>query len=140
MTNERSSAHSHKSDELLCTDLSNEARILPSVEYGGGPTTPKTMPHEIWETLSDHAKHLCRWVKCEPGVWPPGAGVNHPLADARFDAFVRMGGWGNRDPALMEKAKAAYRLNPTVSSPIAEPHCLAVVHASLCNPCASLFE
>ena len=141
-------------------NLSDEVRILPSVEYGGGPGTPKTMPYEQWEKLSvrsqiltdsapsppgliligwqDHAKHICRYVKCEPGVWPPGAGVspaqplaswleqqphriclplqvNHPLADVRFDAFVAGGGWGNRDPALMDKARAAYARGPTGS-------------------------
>ena len=33
-------------------NLSDEVRILPSVEYGGGPGTPKTMPYEQWEKLS----------------------------------------------------------------------------------------
>ena len=63
----------------------------------------------------DHAKHICRFVKCEPGVWPPGAGVNHPLANVRFDAFVQAGGWGSRNQALMGEAKAAYARGPTGS-------------------------
>ena len=41
--------------------------------------------------------------------------MNHPLADVRFDAFVAGGGWGNRDPALMDKARAAYARGPTGS-------------------------
>ncbi|MYD79081.1 MAG: phytanoyl-CoA dioxygenase family protein [Gammaproteobacteria bacterium] len=67
-------------------NLSREIRSLPNVEYGapwiarGGQ---KTMPLEIWETLSDHAKHLCRFVKADPGVWPAGAGFNHSLTSER---------------------------------------------------------
>ena len=67
-------------------NLSKEIRCLPNVEYGapwiarGGA---KTMPYDIWETLSDHAKHLCRFVKAERGVWPPGAGLNHSLSSIR---------------------------------------------------------
>ena len=67
-------------------NLSREIRSLPNVEYGApwiaGPNA-KTMTHEIYESLSDHAKHLCRFVKAEPGVWPPGAGFNHALAARR---------------------------------------------------------
>ena len=33
-------------------NLSDEVRILPSIEYGGFPGTPKTMPYEQWEKLS----------------------------------------------------------------------------------------
>ncbi len=42
-------------------------------------TTKKTMPHEIFETLTPHAQRLCQFVKAEEGVWPAGAGVMHPL-------------------------------------------------------------
>ena len=93
-------SHCRGLDLKKTPNLSDEVRILPSVEYGGGPGTPKTMPYEQWEKLSvrsqirtdsapnppsshlwltwcqDHAKHICRYVKCEPGVWPPGAGVS----------------------------------------------------------------
>jgi hypothetical protein len=71
-------------------NLSREVRALPNVEYVA-PWFPaqafkQTMPHEIWETLSPHAQMLCRHVKAPAGVWPKGAGVMHPLAQARRDA------------------------------------------------------
>ena len=44
------------------------------------------MPHEIWETLSPHARAISRYVKTDPGVWPAGAGVMHPVADKRAAA------------------------------------------------------
>ena len=68
-------------------NLSKEIRALPNVEYGAPWWTPqmfsKIMPHEIWETLTPFGQQLCDWVKAEPGVWPPGAGVMHPLASQR---------------------------------------------------------
>jgi hypothetical protein len=71
-------------------NLSREVRAMPNVEYHG-PWVPedrfwKSMPHEIWETLSPHGKEIARIVKTEPGVWPPGAGVMHPLAAKRREA------------------------------------------------------
>jgi len=47
------------------------------------------MPHDIWEALSPHARHICRGVKAPPGVWPAGAGVMHPIANKRLAAKVR---------------------------------------------------
>ena len=71
-------------------NLSHEIRSMPNVEYGApwiaGPRVPKTMPHRVWETLSDHARHICRFVHEEPGVWPAGAGINHSLESARRKA------------------------------------------------------
>jgi hypothetical protein len=71
-------------------NLSREIRAMPNVEYGAPwlDTTPfkGTMPHEIWEGLSDHAKELALAVKTAPGVWPPGAGVMHPLLSGRRKA------------------------------------------------------
>ena len=71
-------------------NLSREIRAMPNVEYGApwlDPTPFKgTMPHEIWEGLSDHAKALALAVKTEPGVWPAGAGVMHPLLSSRRKA------------------------------------------------------
>ena len=71
-------------------NLSKEIRSLPNIEYGApwiaNGQTPKTMPHEIWQRLSDHAKHICRDVHAEPGVWPAGAGFNHSLATMRKEA------------------------------------------------------
>ena len=83
-------------------NLSREIRSLPNVEYGaswlpGNGAGRKTMPHEVWETLTPHAQHLCRRIKAEPDVWPPGAGVMHPLGAERRAAAARMGG-GGRQP------------------------------------------
>ena len=82
-------------------NLSREVRSLPNVEYGA-PWLPnredakKTMPHDIWQTLTPHGKHICRRVKAEPGAWPAGAGVMHPLGAERRAAARRMGGSGER--------------------------------------------
>ena len=71
-------------------NLSREIRSLPNVEYGApwiaGPHHGKTMPYKVWEKLSDHAKHICRFVHEEPGVWPAGAGLNHSLGHVRKNA------------------------------------------------------
>ena len=83
-------------------NLSREIRALPNVEYGA-PWLPegggrRTMPHAVWETLTPHGKHISRRVKAEPGVWPAGAGVMHPLGAERRAAAKRMGGSGERKP------------------------------------------
>ncbi len=71
-------------------NLSKEVRALPNVEYAAPWRTRDgfkvVMPHEIWETLTPHAQQLCDWIKAEPGVWPPGAGIMHPLAGKRDEA------------------------------------------------------
>ena len=70
-------------------NVSREIRSLPNVEYGApwlGRTHKKTMPHEVWERLTPHGQHLCRYIKAAPGVWPAGAGVMHPLANKRREA------------------------------------------------------
>ncbi|MEJ1969632.1 MAG: hypothetical protein WDN03_13510 [Rhizomicrobium sp.] len=63
---------------------------MPNVEYHAPWVDPakywKSMPHDIWETLSPHAKAIARHVKEAPGIWPAGAGVMHPLAAKRKDA------------------------------------------------------
>ena len=64
---------------------------MPNVEYSPpwiaeSREYSRTMPHEIWETLSPHAQRICRLLKTDPGVWPPGAGVMHPLASERLKA------------------------------------------------------
>lgn len=68
-------------------NLSREVRAMPNAEYGApwvmGRGYARTMPHEIWETLSEHARHIARYVKAEPGVWPAGAGAMHPIASMR---------------------------------------------------------
>ncbi len=71
-------------------NVSKEVRAMPNVEYAAPWVADDrfvpTMPHEIWSTLSDHAKKICAKVKAEPGVWPAGAGVMHPLANERLKA------------------------------------------------------
>ena len=68
-------------------NLSKEVRALPNIEYApswhAAEHFQKTMPHEIWQTLSPHAQKITRHIAQEPGVWPEGAGVMHPLAAGR---------------------------------------------------------
>ena len=72
-------------------NLSREIRALPSIEYSAGwrsgAGSQKTMPYEMWETLSPHAQRICRFIRQEPGVWPYGAGVMHPLTSGRRAAY-----------------------------------------------------
>ena len=72
-------------------NLSREIRALPSIEYSApwrsGSGSQKTMPYAIWATLSPHAQHICRFIRQEPGVWPYGAGVMHPLTSGRRAAY-----------------------------------------------------
>jgi len=86
----------HRAWHGATPNLSNEIRCMPNIEWTAawtaGPWIPKTMPHEIWEKLTPHGKHICRFVHERPGVWPPGAGVMHPLGRFRQEAFKRMGG------------------------------------------------
>jgi hypothetical protein len=71
-------------------NVSREIRAMPNVEY----TAPwldasqfqPSMPHEIWARLSPHAQRICARITTEPGVWPAGAGVMHPLASKRREA------------------------------------------------------
>ena len=71
-------------------NLSKEVRALPNVEYAAPWRTQDgfkvVMPHEMWETMTPHGRKLCEWIKAEPGVWPPGAGIMHPLAGEREEA------------------------------------------------------
>ena len=68
-------------------NVSREIRSLPNIEFAPEWSDKehfsKSMPHEIWETLTPHGKKICRRIKEEPGVWPEGAGVMHPLARER---------------------------------------------------------
>jgi hypothetical protein len=68
-------------------NLSREIRAMPNVEYAAPWLAEdvfiRSMPHQIWESLSPHAQRLCRRIKTEPGVWPAGAGRMHPLASKR---------------------------------------------------------
>ena len=72
-------------------NLSRDVRAMPNIEYVASWHTsmPYTqcMPHDLWMALSPHAQQLCRHIKCEPGVWPSGAGVMHPLTSGRERAL-----------------------------------------------------
>ena len=75
-------------------NVSQEVRALPNIEYVA-PWTSRgafkpTMPHAVWESLSPRARRMTRFIKADPGVWPAGAGVMHPLASERKRAFERM--------------------------------------------------
>jgi len=71
-------------------NLSREIRAMPNVEYGAPwlDMTPfkGTLPHAVWEGLSERAKALSVEIKTEPGVWPAGAGAVHPLRARRLKA------------------------------------------------------
>ena len=72
-------------------NLSREVRAMPNVEYAppwaaDGKEFSQTLPHEMWETLSPHARQISRRLKADPGVRPAGAGVMHPLASERVKA------------------------------------------------------
>ena len=71
-------------------NLSREIRAMPNVEYAAPwlDMTPfgHTLPYAIWETLSPHAQKIGLAVRTEPGVWPAGAGVMHPLSARRKEA------------------------------------------------------
>ncbi len=72
-------------------NLSRDVRLMPNIEYVASwhSSMPyaQCMPHDLWMDLSPHARQLCRHIKCEPGVWPRGAGVMHPLASGRARAL-----------------------------------------------------
>jgi hypothetical protein len=71
-------------------NVSKEVRSMPNLEFVppwiDEKHLMKTMPHEIWETLTPFGKKISRCIKQEPGVWPQGAGVMHPLAKKRLEA------------------------------------------------------
>ena len=77
-------------------NLSIEIRALPSIEYSAnsraGKHFQRTMPHELWLTLSEHGRNICRNIKEDEGKWPAGAGQLHPLSSMRMQAFREMAG------------------------------------------------
>lgn len=74
-------------------NLSREIRAMPNIEYAAPwvdeALFAKSMPYAIWETLSEHARHLTARVRTTPGVWPKGAGFMHPLSSKRDEAKTR---------------------------------------------------
>ena len=77
-------------------NLSREIRALPSVEFAagwrGGRGFQKTMPFEVWASLTPHGRRICRFVKQAPGVWPHGAGDTQPLASKRRESYRKSAG------------------------------------------------
>ncbi len=77
-------------------NLSREIRAMPNVEYMApwyqDANFQPAMPYEIWETLSPHAQRISMFTRFPPGVWPAGAGVMHPLANARRTAKASRAG------------------------------------------------
>ena len=80
----------HRAWHSATPNLSREVRALPNLEFvppwHDEKHFMKSMPYEIWETLTPHGKHICCCITEEPGVWPKGAGVMHPLTKARQEA------------------------------------------------------
>ena len=76
-------------------NVSREIRAMPNVEYGspwrGTKAFSRTMPHEIWQTLSEHGRKIAAAIKADAGVWPAGAGVMHPLSARRAEAKAAAG-------------------------------------------------
>jgi hypothetical protein len=68
-------------------NISREVRAMPNVEYMApwyqDPGFQPAMPYEIWAALSPHAQQISLPGRFPPGVWPPGAGVMHPLVGER---------------------------------------------------------
>ena len=51
-------------------NLSNEVRAIPNIEYFAAwfrEPIPKSMPREIYNTLSEHGKRICRYIVTDPG-------------------------------------------------------------------------
>ena len=71
-------------------NVSREIRAMPNVEYAAPwldeAEFDPSMPHEVWATLSDHARKISARIKTAPGEWPAGAGTIHPLTSRRSEA------------------------------------------------------
>lgn len=51
-------------------NLSNEVRAIPNVEFYAPwfiEPQPRSVPRHIYDSLSEHARHLCRFIRAEPG-------------------------------------------------------------------------
>jgi len=92
-------------------NVSREIRAMPNVEYGApwldASRYRRTMPHAVWQDLTPHAQHLCRFVVAEPGVWPTGAGVMHPLDAERRAVNPDLPGTGKRPADRRAKASSS---------------------------------
>ncbi|MCY3885650.1 MAG: phytanoyl-CoA dioxygenase family protein [Gammaproteobacteria bacterium] len=71
-------------------NLSLEVRALPDVEYSAPWASKRgvhrSMPDEIWQSLSEHGQTITQWTREESDVWPAGAGVMHPIESVRRKA------------------------------------------------------
>ena len=96
---------------LATPNLSRQVRALPSIEcaagWRGGAGFQKSMPYEIWETLSEHARHISRHIVEAPGVWPFGAGELQPLAARRREGYeLAAGGQGEVEAVYTDPSSA----------------------------------
>lgn len=68
-------------------NLSRDVRAMPNVEYFApwfrSEALQRTMPYEMWTTLSAHAQRISRYVVGLPGEPVVGAGFHHPRRVAR---------------------------------------------------------
>jgi hypothetical protein len=68
-------------------NLSREVRAMPNVEYFApwfrSEALIRSMPFDMWRTLSPHAQRISRYVVCDPGETVVGAGFNHPRRSER---------------------------------------------------------
>lgn len=72
-------------------NLSSEVRAMPNIEYWApwfrSEGINRCMPFDLWSSLSEHGKRVCRYVVCDPGEPVVGAGFTHPRAKER-EAFI----------------------------------------------------
>ncbi|MEL6893396.1 MAG: phytanoyl-CoA dioxygenase family protein, partial [Actinomycetota bacterium] len=68
-------------------NVSDHVRALPNIEYYApwfrSEGIHRCMPRDLWSTLSDHAKRVCRYVVADPDETVLGAGFTHPREAAR---------------------------------------------------------
>ena len=92
-------------------NLSREIRALPSVEYSArvqaGGRFQRTMPHDLWLTLSPHAQKLTHHIATKPGQWPFGAGELHPLSSMRAKAYQTMAGTNGQVESVRTDPRSA---------------------------------
>ena len=97
-------------------NLSDEVRILPSIEYGGFPGTPKTMPYEQWEKLSVRSQILTNSCPKSPFVSSLACVVAGPRQAHLSLRQVRTGRlaarcWGESSTAARFPARATASSN-----------------------------
>ena len=96
-------------------NLSDEVRILPSIEYGGFPGTPKTMPYEQWEKLSVRSQTLTDSAPNPPSshLWFRVSGPRQTYLPLRQVRTGRLAArcWGESSTAARFPARATASSN-----------------------------